>query len=296
MTHGAVGNADLCLRAVSALKERRPSSYAPLLDFYGKMFSLQEEALFKVDVPAIDLETGLLAAKARSYFPLISVGDFKFDPGVSRDLCIRICQLSDSAEDGLRAAARRFKAAIDKDALQLEDLFAGLLTENSEMLNLAAGKMNMEAPSLVFLCYHSIRPSIVRCASQLQGFLDPHAEWPKGYCPICGSPPGLSVLDDAGKRAMACGFCWHQWRVNRGQCLFCENQDRKSQHYFYSEAEKEYRVETCDACKTYLKTIDMRLVDRPLYLPLEQVATLHLDIKAQELGFESNLKIDVGEK
>jgi hypothetical protein len=36
-----------------------------------------------------------------------------------------------------------------------------------------------------------------------------------------------------------------------------------------------------------VKTVDGRKLARPVYPPLEQVATLHLDLKAAEAGYES---------
>ena len=57
--------------------------------------------------------------------------------------------------------------------------------------------------------------------------------------------------------------------------------------YFYSEEEKEYRVDVCDGCGKYIKTVDIRKTDRLLYPPLEQVSTLHLDIQAREKGLKS---------
>ena len=59
--------------------------------------------------------------------------------------------------------------------------------------------------------------------------------------------------------------------------------------YFFSEEENEYRVYTCDNCKKYIKTIDTVKIDRFIYPPLEQVVTLHLDMQANQKGFESGL-------
>jgi FdhE protein len=47
----------------------------------------------------------------------------------------------------------------------------------------------------------------------------------------------------------------------------------------------------CDRCKKYIKALDTRKVDRLIYPPLEQISTLHLDIKAQEMGFEPGIKL-----
>jgi FdhE protein len=82
-----------------------------------------------------------------------------------------------------------------------------------------------------------------------------------------------------------CGFCWHRWPTRRRACPWCGNVDAGTLHYFAPEQEPEYRVELCDGCQHYLKTLDLRHLERPAYLPLEQVASLHLDLKAQEMGY-----------
>ena len=45
--------------------------------------------------------------------------------------------------------------------------------------------------------------------------------------------------------------------------------------------------------KTYIKAVDRRNADRIIYPPLEFVATLHLDIKAQEMGFNSGIQLEL---
>jgi len=74
---------------------------------------------------------------------------------------------------------------------------------------------------------------------------------------------------------------------------FFLNRDSKTLHYFYSDQEKDNRIDVCDSCKTYIKAVDTRKADRIIYPPLEFVATLHLDIKAQEMGFKSGIPLEL---
>ena len=100
----------------------------------------------------------------------------------------------------------------------------------------------------------------------------------------------LSMFEgEVGERFLLCGFCWHKWSSKRLYCPFCDNTDNKTLNYLYSEEEKEYRIDLCDKCKKYIKTIDTRKTERIIYPPLEQVATLHLDIKAKEMKYESGI-------
>ena len=70
-------------------------------------------------------------------------------------------------------------------------------------------------------------------------------------------------------------------------CLFCDTRDPDLQQYFFSSEEKEYRVDVCDACRKYLKGVDVRHLDRPFFPKIELAATMHLDIKAREAGYIS---------
>jgi FdhE protein len=55
----------------------------------------------------------------------------------------------------------------------------------------------------------------------------------------------------------------------------------------------EFRVNLCDSCKKYLKTLDSRETERMIYTPLEQIASLHLDYKAKEMGYESGIPLTI---
>ncbi len=128
-------------------------------------------------------------------------------------------------------------------------------------------------------------PSIQAGAAQLGAYLKEMPEMGKGYCPVCGSQPDLSFLDESGKRQTCCSLCNHIWETRRMGCMFCDSTDREDQHYFYSKEEPEFKVYCCDHCKHYLKTVDTRQLGRRFFPKLEQVTTLHLDIQAREKGY-----------
>ena len=84
---------------------------------------------------------------------------------------------------------------------------------------------------------------------------------------------------------LVCGFCRHQWPIQRIQCPYCGNQDSHGVIFFFSDSEPAYRVYTCKDCKMYIKTVDTRRLSRPFYPPLEAIVTAHLDLKTRGLGF-----------
>jgi FdhE protein len=68
-------------------------------------------------------------------------------------------------------------------------------------------------------------------------------------------------------------------------CPFCNNKDQESLQFFYAEEEKTHRVDLCDKCHQYIKTVDLRTIGDTDFL-LEDLATLHLDIVASERGYK----------
>jgi FdhE protein len=82
---------------------------------------------------------------------------------------------------------------------------------------------------------------------------------------------------------LRCGLCGAGWSYPRLQCAFCANTQHQSLGYLSVDGEEEkYRLQTCEVCRGYLKvvvTFDPIPVD---LLPLEDLATLHLDLIAVE--------------
>jgi FdhE protein len=92
---------------------------------------------------------------------------------------------------------------------------------------------------------------------------------------------------DEGERFLLCSSCGFQWRFIRLKCPFCGNEDHEKLRHFHIEAEgKGYRVDVCEECKKYIKTIDIRELNMEVIPLVEDMGTLHLDIIAQNEGYK----------
>jgi FdhE protein len=207
----------------------------------------------------------------------------------ARKLLLQICELALSGNDTIAEPARRILDAMEKETLEMEDLLTGLLDKDISRFSKVADTHDIKPEALQFFIYSALAPSLRMCAEQLAGYLGEGDTGDRLNCPVCGNPPSLSTLTGEGDREASCSFCWHRWRLPRVFCTHCGNKDGESLKYFYSEEEKEYRVYVCEQCKTYIKTVDLRELGRKVYLPLEQVTTLHLDLKAREDGYRSGV-------
>ena len=276
-------------KAATALRKLRPA-YSEMLDFYEKLFVSQEDSKNQINIAPIQISDEMMTIKAGEKLPLIDTDDFVIDINAASKLCVTICETAKSENQHLAQSAQTLLDAIDND-LDLKTLFPHLLQANNTQIEETANQLDIKQNILAFFLYSSMNPSVKLCAEQLSVYLDPQGSSQQKYCPICGNPPVLSILEDEGERSLICSICWHSWPAKRSTCPFCDQHDSRSLNYFFSEEENEYRVYTCDSCKKYIKTIDTRKTDRPIYPPLEQVVTLHLDMKAKEMGFETGLQI-----
>ena len=276
-------------KAVAAVIESKPV-YAEILDFYAGVFDVQEDCRGRIQIQPIQISKDLQETKAREKLPLVAIEEFIYDASESNRLFLTLCQLAHEANPQLSKAADAIQKAVET-TLKPDALFAGLLDGNEALFENMAGELGIEKPVLGFFTYNSLKPSLAACADQLAVYLDPNNPWLQGYCPICGSAPTLSILESEGQRALVCGFCWHSWSAKRVFCPYCSCSQNKDLHYFYSEEEKDSRVDLCDKCKKYIKTCDTRNISRLIYPPLEHIATMHLDIKAQEMGFEPGIRL-----
>jgi len=292
MTNYLATTSEQVKQAAAALKKLRPT-YHDLLDYYQKIFIAQEDSRSQLKIEPIKISEEILALKKNDKFPLINVSEFIVDKNAAAGLLEKICRIAEADNKEMAAAARTIRKAIASDVLDPGAVFSHLLNADDTFFGQVESELNIDKKILSLLAYNSLKPSLTHCALQLSSYLDEDNAWEKGYCPICGSAPGFSMFENEGNRLLLCGFCWHRWPTQRIYCPFCDNKDSKALHYFYSDQEKDYRIDVCDSCKTYIKAIDTRKADRIIYPPLEFVATLHLDIKARELGFKSGIPLEL---
>jgi FdhE protein len=279
---------DTVRQAVEGIIAARPS-YRDLITFYGRIFAAQEEARPRIRLAPLHLPEALIRIKRREQMPLIMAAEMNFDHQASEDLLRELCRIAVDGGSELAGAAGILSSRPEKAAA----LFEPFLKAQESVVLAGADEIGVEPPSLAFFLYHSLRPSLCGCAAQLAAYLEPSLSGEKGTCPVCGSAPAIAWIEDEGQRYLFCSFCWHRWPVNRALCPLCGNRGEQELIYFYSDEEKEYRVDACTCCRRYVKAVDARVLQRSSYPALEQVASLHLDLKAVEAGYTAAAPIRV---
>ena len=106
-------------------------------------------------------------------------------------------------------------------------------------------------------------------------------------CPLCAGRPVLGVLrveGDGGKRFMVCSFCGHEWEFRRILCPTCGEVDEKKLPVYVAEQFPQVRVEACDTCKCFMRTIDLTK-DGHAVPVVDDLAAIPLTLWAHEHGY-----------
>lgn len=107
-------------------------------------------------------------------------------------------------------------------------------------------------------------------------------------CPVCGGGPVVGVLRPEGqgaKRSLVCAFCLTEHDFVRLVCASCGERRVDQLPVYTAEQFTCVRIDACDSCHRYLKTID--LTKNGLAVPVvDDIASTSLDLWAREHGYE----------
>jgi FdhE protein len=272
---------------VKEMVRERPS-HKEVLEFYRDVVIEQNSALSKIKTTPIEIDKDDVKEKIEHGFPIVEKKAFILDIPSAMKLFRRLCKILSKTKKG-HDDAEKIKDAIKNKELKLPELFRKVESEDDEYIISLSEKLRVNPEIISFLITNSIKPIYESYSKGLKDYINQERWW-KGYCPVCGSEPYISELKDEGgvegARFLVCSTCGFEWRFNRLKCPFCENGDHEKLRYFYTEKEgRSYRVDVCDNCKRYIKTIDTKALGIEFIPVLEDIGTLHLDILAQKEGY-----------
>lgn len=271
---------ELVLSQIVDLKTTR-DELKEVLEFYEATLKAQRKTklTFKVDLSHFDTKIG--NSRNSQGLPVLKPEDIQIDRDLLGTLLKNISQIIQSKTK--EAVSLTLKENLDR---QWEMLLGGLM-ESSSSLERIAGEKKIDFALFSFLMAQSFSPFLESYAEKLRGQIE-WKSWLRGYCPICGGEPLMARLEKGtGKKWLFCSLCRSEWPFRRLKCPFCGNNNHESLRYFYLEGEKAYRVDVCDECKGYIKTVDARKTESVRNLFVEDLATLPLDIVAEKEGFAS---------
>jgi len=113
---------------------------------------------------------------------------------------------------------------------------------------------------------------------------------PEGPCKVCGGAPWMATRRsassaDGAMRMLSCALCGFEWQTSRIKCPACGEEDPKKLPVFSAQERLGARIEACETCRGYVKSIDLTLDARQI-AEIDDLVSISLDLWAAEQGFE----------
>ena len=269
------------LKTIENYKTTSPH-YEELLDVLGEILILREEYRRQMPEGLFPVDEGLIGKKMEGGLPLIDFSVGHFDLSKPKEYFMALLGLAEKRAPGeTRALVEKIESgAADFEKMVLNSFFT---RDEEEDEDEAAEEDFFDLVDL-FL-EESLRPSLEAVAKKYADAIQ-RCQWAEGYCPVCGKEPKIGQIREEIGRFLFCNQCGFEWHFPRIKCPFCGNEEQQSLSYFTVEGDEQYRVDVCNECKRYIKIVDFRESKKDANMDVEDIATLHLDILANEEGYE----------
>jgi len=111
----------------------------------------------------------------------------------------------------------------------------------------------------------------------------------RGQCPFCGGRPWISArregsLMEGARRMLGCALCGGEWLFGRILCPSCFEENPHKLASFQNDKHPTVRIETCETCQRYVKSIDLSEDARPIP-EVDDLASLSMDLWASDQGY-----------
>ena len=211
--------------------------------------------------------------------PLLHNRTLRVDAGRAQSLIEELAFTAGEIEGGRSLRGLRVSRA---DSLAL---MSSAIIGNTHVIQLLATQQDVDPAALDSLAHMAALPLLQACSQQLQSLLPHH--WPEGYCPICAAWPMLAERRGLDRsRRLRCGRCAADWEVEWLYCIYCGERDHRQLGSFAPDESGELlKVETCETCHGYLKSVASLQGLPPLELLLQDLETVELDLVALERGY-----------
>src|SRR5271157_101603 len=257
--------------------------YGELLDILGEILILREEYRRKMEKVIFPIDEGLMEKKITGGLPLIDFAAGTFDLTEPRKYFTALLEIAEKRAPG---ETKEVVQMIQDGSFNFDKMISDSFNSIQEDEDIPEDIDDDVVDLVDLFLEESLRPALEKVVEKY-GKSIAKAGWAEGYCPICGKEPKIGeIREEEGRRFLFCTQCGFEWRFMRIKCPFCGNEEQQTLAYFSIEGEEKYRVDVCNECKRYIKTVDFRETKEEADLDVEDIATLHLDMLANEEGYD----------
>jgi FdhE protein len=258
--------------------------YTELLEILEEILILREEHRHRMKREIFPVDKKLIAAKLAGGLPLVDFSSVTCDLTEPREYFLALLEIAEKRSPGETGEMAR---KIHENEISFNDLIYESFNPLPPEEETDAEKGEENSFDLIeHFIEESLRPALEKVV-EVYGDVVGKSEWSEGYCPICGREPKIGeIRDDEGTRYLFCNQCGFEWGYRRIKCPFCGNEEQQTLAYFTIEEDDRYRVDVCNECKRYIKILDFRNTKEKADMDVEDIATLHLDMLANDEGYD----------
>lgn len=257
--------------------------YTELLDILEEILILREEYRHRTDEDVFSIDERHVAAKVAGGFPLVDFSAVATDLTKPQDYFLALLEIAEKRAPGETGEMVR---KIREGEIRFTDLIYESFNPPAAEEEVPADSEEPSFDLVELFIEESLRPALERVAAR-HGEAIRRLGWAQGFCPVCGREPKIGeIRDEEGSRYLFCNQCGFEWNYQRIKCPFCGNEEQQSLAYFTIEGDERYRVDVCNECKRYIKIVDFREAKQKADLDVEDIATLHLDMLANDEGYD----------
>lgn len=249
----------------------------PLLNFFETIYVLQSQSVQQIK-PQFKLKGAQeRLAQGKPAFPLEKL-DIKLT--TSSNLLIEMAQAVSKPSE-----SRLSEVISSTPKIHLKKCLEALIKNDDVLVKKLAQKNGLNENSLALIFKLALSTLYIGACLKTVSQLD-LASWNKGFCPLCGHQPFISKLRlEDGSRMLKCSFCYFEWRFPRLTCPFCGKTEEREFYYLFAEDDRAHRIDLCDNCQRYLKTLDERSLKKEVNLLAEDILLIGLETAAIQEGY-----------
>lgn len=223
--------------------------------------------------------------KSAEGVPLIHHQPLFFEGDPWRSMAISLIPALQEGFPDLDLELEKIKVDILGGRIRLFEYFRLFPDGKGEVVAEWAAQCGVREETVQFLLLNIARIVLAMRAKDMTPILS-DMSWDKGYCPICGAFPMLSVFRDKGQRWLHCSLCGHEWRFSRVVCPFCERESPAGMNFFFLQDRQDESAFACEECKRYLINVNRAAGLSEVDPDITAISVLHLDLMMQQRGFQ----------
>ncbi|MBC8183223.1 formate dehydrogenase accessory protein FdhE [candidate division KSB1 bacterium] len=260
------------------------------IEFHEKIFNVQVKCMqhLVAVLPFQKLNSIDIAARLSTKQPILNNDQLLIDDKNLEPIFDSIFPVLKQYSYRNKEQLLRLEELNDRRKFSLKQLVLGLINNHNELIDEIAQKFDISNQVLELVGELIAVPYLELSAEYFTKKLSKF-HWREPFCPVCGNKPSMAKIDEQDRvKTLWCRFCDTNWTFFDKVCPHCLNDNIETQTFIFPSNNKPFRIEACDKCKNYLKTVDGRASWGEINFSVTNVATYYLDLLAKKHGYNLN--------